>query len=131
MPLSILVVEDEKSVRTVIRQKLERDGHTVREAENGLIAERILLETRFDVALLDLIMPVRDGLETIRHIRSKYPALKIVAMSTPSSLMLLECAKLMGAHGSLAKPFTLADVEEVLAQVTGQPAQEKSGGRAA
>ena len=123
MTTRILVVEDEETVRFLISSALEKVGHTVAEAENGVEAERLLKAQTFDLVITDLIMPERDGLETIRYLRAHHPEVKIIAVSTPSTLMLLECARLLGAHGTLAKPFTLMDLEQAVDRVmTDSPA---------
>ena len=68
--LTILVVEDNKLNRDVARMTLEQDGHQVIEAENGLQALEVLTEHEVDIILLDIQMPVMDGLTTARHIRN-------------------------------------------------------------
>ncbi len=67
--LTLLVVEDNKLNRDVARMTLEQDGHTVIEAENGLQALELLAEHEIDIILLDIQMPVMDGLTTARLIR--------------------------------------------------------------
>jgi len=68
--LTILLVEDNKLNRDVARMTLEQDGNTVIEAENGLQAIELLTDNEVDVILLDVQMPVMDGLTTARHIRN-------------------------------------------------------------
>jgi CheY-like chemotaxis protein/HPt (histidine-containing phosphotransfer) domain-containing protein len=69
-PLAILLVEDNSLNRDVARMTLEKQGHKVFEAENGLQALETLINTEVDVILLDIQMPVMDGLTTARHIRN-------------------------------------------------------------
>ena len=115
----ILVIEDEDTIRTLITSALEQLGHDVIEAENGQVAERHLDEDRFDLVVTDLIMPERDGLEVIRDLRANHPDTRILAASTPSTLMLLEIAKLMGAHATIAKPYTLGELTESVSTLLG------------
>ena len=117
----ILVIEDEDTIRTLITSALEQLGHDVIEAENGQVAERYLDEDRFDLVITDLIMPERDGLEVIRDLRANHPDTRILAASTPSTLMLLEIAKLMGAHATIAKPYTLGELTESVSALLGSP----------
>jgi DNA-binding NtrC family response regulator len=110
MPLRILVADDEARLRTEIRDILTAQGHEVFEASDGREAESVLAIQQVDLVVLDLVMPVQDGLETITHLKALHPGLRIVASEQPSSLMLLECAALMGAHATLEKPFTAETV---------------------
>ena len=68
-PLSVLIVEDNQTNRFVLREMLERDGHSVVEAVNGLEGVKVASETRFDMILMDINMPVMGGLEATRQIR--------------------------------------------------------------
>jgi two-component system CheB/CheR fusion protein len=68
-PLSVLVAEDNRVNQLVIRRILEKLGHTVTIAENGRLATEILAENAFDVILMDIQMPVMDGIEATGVIR--------------------------------------------------------------
>ena len=71
----ILVVDDERLNRMLLRRALENQGHTVSEAENGQLALDSLAGQRFDVVLLDIVMPVLDGYATLEAIKAN-PALR-------------------------------------------------------
>ena len=69
MNKSVLIVEDSKLLRTVVRDELERNGFTVTEAEDGKTGLETALKTHPDLIMLDLIMPVMDGMTMFTHLR--------------------------------------------------------------
>jgi len=117
----ILIVEDDSSARAVLRETLELAGYVVREAGDGDEALRELADSVADLAIIDLFMPRKEGLETIREARGKFPDLKIIAISgggNRGQLEYLPIAERFGANRVLAKPFEqaalLGTVEELL-----------------
>ena len=88
---------------------LSNAGHICVEAEEGAKAVRALERSDFDVVVIDLLMPVREGVETIGEVRRRWPLVRIIAMSGGSmrlaSASLLHLAAGMGAHETLAKPI--------------------------
>jgi CheY-like chemotaxis protein len=118
---SILVVDDEAAMRGVMRRALERAGHKVAEAANGDDALAVLDKRAVDLVITDVIMPERDGVETIREMRRRRSPAKILVITGggPDKRMeYLGVAEIFGADRSLAKPFKLANlvgvVEEML-----------------
>lgn len=83
MPPSILIVDDDAPIRSVLRRKLEQYQYDVCEAADGNEAIRALETTRFDLVITDIIMPEKDGIETICFLRLKQPEVKIIAISAP------------------------------------------------
>jgi CheY-like chemotaxis protein len=113
----ILIIDDEAPMRHLLRVILERSGHTVAEACNGAEGVRACAEWSFDLVLCDILMPEREGLETIRELRRTQPWLRIIAMSggiSNSSMDPLRMAALLGACATLPKPFR---VEKLLQTV--------------
>jgi CheY-like chemotaxis protein len=105
----ILLVDDDDQFRDVIQMMLERQGHTVVIARNGNEAVKRFREQPPHLVITDLIMPDKEGLETIHDLRRITPGVKIIAMSgggraTPMNY--LKIAEGIGAAASLAKPFT-------------------------
>jgi CheY-like chemotaxis protein len=115
----ILVIDDEASVRTLIRRILEGEGHLVHEAGDGEDGLAQLQSTPVDLVITDIFMPHKEGIETIRELRRQFPGAKILAISGGGKQSGLEPplteAKLFGAHDILAKPFT---PQELLAVVS-------------
>jgi CheY-like chemotaxis protein len=108
--MKILVIDDDSSVRKFIATTLKKENYAVTEAENGVEGLKKLQEER-DIAVIitDLIMPEKEGIETIMEIRKINPALKILAISGggkagPENFLLL--ADAVGANATLKKPFS-------------------------
>ncbi len=118
----ILIVDDEELVRLTLRQILEGSGHTVVEAENGNNAFRVLEDVGADLVITDLLMPEKEGLETIGELRRSWPDVKIVAMSGGGRLNgrdFLDIARKLGAHDILSKPFGAKQLRDLVSNVLG------------
>ena len=117
MTTTVLVIEDEADIRQSIRTILETAGYAVIEAENGIPGLSLYASRRPDLVLTDIVMPEKDGLETIREICRMDPAAAIIAMSAYEygRMDFLEIAKRFGAAGTLRKPFR---PDELLASVS-------------
>jgi CheY-like chemotaxis protein len=109
---SILIVDDEALVRSMTRTALERAGHRVADAANGAEALALLDRESFDLAVIDLIMPEKEGIETIVQIRERGYGLKIIAASGGGAarLDLLPIARKAGADYTIGKPFNSPDL---------------------
>jgi DNA-binding response OmpR family regulator len=104
----ILVIEDDSSFRSVLLQMLEKAGYEVETAEDGNHALETSERFRPDLVLTDIVMPDKEGLETIQELLDRNPGLSIVAMSGggkygPDSYLPL--ARRLGAKACLQKPF--------------------------
>ena len=109
----ILVIDDDYQIRTMLREYLEFEGYEVKEATDGISGLAILKEFPIDLAIVDLIMPNKEGLETISEIRRDFQGLKVIAISGggrigPSSY--LPMAQSFGANRTFAKPFELDEM---------------------
>ncbi len=121
----ILVVDDERSIRKVVRTYLEDSGFTVAEASNGVEALDQVKAGGIDLVILDMMMPEMDGLEACRHIRADHPALPVIMLTARveevDRIMGLE----LGADDYVTKPFSgrevAARVKAVLRRVQGEP----------
>ena len=105
---SILVVDDDTQVLDVMSEMLRLEGHTVAVAENGRQAVDRIRDAEFDLVITDLIMPEKEGLETIADIRREHGQLPIIAISGGGRIGptdYLETARYIGANATLAKPF--------------------------
>ena len=105
----ILVIDDEELIRTFLKDLLEGEGYEVVTAGNG--AEGLaLFETRpADLVITDIIMPVKDGLDTILELKKKLPDLPVIAISAGGNIpkeRYLAVAGYMKNTRTLAKPFT-------------------------
>jgi DNA-binding response OmpR family regulator len=77
----VLIVDDDPDIRELLRSSIEREGYQVLEAENGKDAELIQVSTPADLLICDLIMPVKEGIETISLFRRDFPNVGIIAIS--------------------------------------------------
>lgn len=118
----ILVVDDEDLVRTTLRQMLEKDGHEVLEAVNGNEALEVFGKQKADLVITDIVMPEKEGIETIVELRKLEPDLKIVAISgggRTENFDFLDLAKKFGADNVLAKPFKMDEIRNVVGEILG------------
>jgi CheY-like chemotaxis protein len=109
----VLVVDDEKQIRDLIRQMLEGAGHVVIEAPDGRIALRVFRENPAALVITDILMPEQEGLGFIRELRQEFPAVKIIALSGGSVKVgfdVLDVARRFGAVTALEKPFQLEEL---------------------
>ncbi len=113
---SVLVVDDEDQVRALLRTTLEQAGYQVVEGRTGKEGLERYRESPTDLVIMDILMPGKDGLESIMELRSEYPAAKIIAITGGSqnvgSMDFLDVAKMMGARRTLHKPFQLKELLE-------------------
>lgn len=118
----ILVVEDDGPFRQMVRKILERAGYDVEEAKDGNAALVRFREQASDLVITDLVMPDKEGIETIMELRSVDPEVKIIAMSGGGRLkpeVTLAMARGLGARLTLAKPFSPQDLLGAVAEVLG------------
>jgi len=109
----ILIVDDEEVIRNLLRHVLEREGYEVIEAGNGKIALQVFRQQPADLIITDIVMPEKEGLETITELRKTYPDVKIIGMSGGGridSKDYLMIAQRLGANRTLAKPFEWNDM---------------------
>jgi two-component system, chemotaxis family, chemotaxis protein CheY len=116
----IVVIDDDPALRGTIRKILERGGHTVREAGDGDAGLRMVEEAQPDLVVTDLLMPEKEGIETIMELCDRYPRVRIIAISgaggvdDPGPLV---DAELFGAHATLPKPFSVDTLLRVVGEV--------------
>ena len=113
----VLLAEDNPVNQKVAVRFLERMGCTVRVADNGAEAVKAYREGRFDIVLMDLQMPVMDGLSATREIRAlegSGPATPIVALTANAMSGQLERCLEAGMNGFLSKPLEISRLQEVL-----------------
>jgi len=118
---SILVIDDEKLQRAILRKILEGAGHTVLDAQDGKRALEVYAESPTEVVISDMYMPEMDGLEFLVRVRETFPRARIIALSGGGYMgkeEVLAAASRLGAVGVLEKPYTVEEclekVEEVL-----------------
>lgn len=120
MPKRILVVDDAMFMRTAVRRILEQAGYdVVGEAENGQVAVERYCELRPDAVLMDITMPVMDGIEAAKTILSSDPkAIVLMCTALGQQSMVVEAIK-AGVKDYIVKPFQPARVLEGVGKAIG------------
>ena len=110
---NILIIDDDNQFRTMLRKMVERNGYEVIEASDGKEGIKLYRKNPTDLIITDLIMPEKDGIETIQELRKDFPDVKIIAISGGGRLGphdYLHLAKMLGAQRTLTKPIELPEL---------------------
>ena len=121
-PPTVLVADDDRSIRTVLTQALGRSGYQVRCTGNAATLWRWVEDGEGDLVITDVVMPDENGLDLIPRIRRIRPDLKVVVMSAQSTLMTAVKAAQRGAFEYLPKPFDLKELLAVVGRALAAPA---------
>jgi DNA-binding response OmpR family regulator len=109
----VCVIDDNELVRTTICNALREAGFETVEAEDGIAGLKVIAESKARVAVIDIVMPVREGHDVIVDATRQFPELKVLAVSgggMAGPKEYLELALQLGAHDALAKPFRNAEL---------------------
>ena len=104
----ILLIDDDDQIRAMLQQMLEREGHKVVSAADGKQGIKLFREQAADLIITDIIMPEKEGLETIMELRRDFPEVRIIAISGGGRMKpeeYLHLAERCGACRTLTKPF--------------------------
>ena len=113
----ILIVDDSFSARKFIAHLLKNAGHEITEAEDGQTCLKIVKEQKLDLIVLDIVMPEKEGIETILEFRRLFPEARIVAVSGGGKIdadSYLNLARRIGAVATLTKPFSWSQLLDVV-----------------
>lgn len=113
----ILVIDDDEQVRALLHEILARAGFEVVEAANGAEGVRAYRSAPSDLIITDLIMPEKEGVETILELRSEFPSARIVAISgggRNGAKDYLAIASRLGARRVVAKPFSRHEILDAI-----------------
>ncbi len=120
MMKNILLVDDEESIRRMVRAVLGEEEYVFTEASNGVEALEIMEGQSFDLILTDVIMPDCDGIELVMTVRKKLPDIKVIVMSGGGRVRAdhyLNLAEKLGAARVFEKPFNTAELRETVAEL--------------
>ncbi len=121
----IFVIDDDKQIRSLIRQMLERDGHEVSEAENGVAGLAAFIEAPAELVIIDLFMPEAGGWETIRALQRRVPGVPVIVISGGGALEglgrgdvgTLDSLRGLARYRVLRKPFAWKAFSEAVADL--------------
>ena len=127
----IIIIDDEEDIRIVLKEILERAGFEVEVASNGSDGMDLLRQKRADLVVTDIIMPGKDGVETVYDIRMEFPNTKIIVISGGGNVAPMEyqptaikttaylaSASEAGADLTLTKPFERAELISAVKELT-------------
>jgi two-component system, response regulator, stage 0 sporulation protein F len=120
-PASILVADDEGGIRLMLRTTLESDGYTLFEATNGREAVNVIRERHPDLVVLDLNMPVMDGMAVLEQLKKVEPRPRVIILTAYGSVSAAVKATRLGAIDFLEKPITPADLRQAVKSILEEP----------
>jgi DNA-binding response OmpR family regulator len=110
MKATILFAEDDIPFQTLIADQLQQEGYAVTTASDGAEAVELLNAQGFDLALLDIRMPGKDGLEVLQVIRARSPWTRVLMLTGVDDFSVALDAMKLGANDYITKPFSLDDL---------------------
>lgn len=122
---AILVVDDQKELRAVVRRVLTEAGHQVVEAEDGNAALAAFRANPPVLVITDIIMPEKEGIEVIATMKRERPEVKVLAISGGGRTRVMDflaVARKAGADAALEKPFRKSELLARVAELLGSPA---------
>ena len=112
--ISILIVDDESTMRSLLEKILAREGYQMYTASNGVEALEHLSERKFDIVISDMKMPKMGGFELLKHIKKEYPGAGVIIMTAYGDTYSVKDALLLGADEYITKPFKSYEISLVV-----------------
>ena len=120
----ILIIEDDDELRATFREILQKQGYEILEADNGDDGIRIYRDDPTDLVISDILMPGKEGIQTMMELKNEYPDIKIIAMSGGGfrgQVSYLDAAELLGgAAKTFAKPVDPVELIEAIKELIGE-----------
>jgi len=120
MKNKILLIDDDNHFREMFAELLKRNHYIVIEAPDGRYATELYAEHKPNLVITDIIMPEKEGIETILDLKRKYKDLKIIAISgggRTNAMDNLRSARLLGADKTFEKPFENRDILDAIEEI--------------
>ncbi|MDY6776256.1 MAG: chemotaxis protein CheY [Halobacteria archaeon] len=117
MANEVMVVDDSEFMRNLLKQILEDEFEIVGEAENGVEAVEMYEEKKPDLVMMDIVMPIRDGIEATAEIKDKNPDANVIMCTSVGQEEKMRKAVEAGADGYITKPFQKPSVMEAIDDV--------------
>jgi DNA-binding response OmpR family regulator len=116
-PIRVLVAEDDPDTRSMIQEALTMGGFSVTSTGEGIEADRIASEQRFDVVVSDIRMPGLDGMELARRLGARERPPRIILITAFPSPRTVELGYIAGAAQVLSKPFSLEKLTHLVGEI--------------
>ncbi|MFQ3285413.1 MAG: two-component system chemotaxis response regulator CheY [Natronomonas sp.] len=117
--MKVLIADDSEFMRSLLREILEEEYTIAGEAENGVEAIELYNENDPDLVMMDIVMPIRDGIEATGEITDSDPGAKVIMCTSVGQEQKMKNAIQAGAEGYITKPFqkpsVLEEIENVVA----------------
>jgi CheY-like chemotaxis protein len=116
----ILLIDDDDQVRMMMRMTLEKEGYVVEEAPDGSVGIRLYREQPADLVITDIVMPEKEGMETIMTLKRDFPSVKIIAISGGGKIAparYLDLAEQMGVQRTFSKPLDRSELLMAIREV--------------
>ena len=128
MKLKCLIVEDVTFIREIYRYSLRNENYEIiGEAADGIDALLKIKNLQPDIVLLDLVLPLKNGLEVLKEAHQLSPQSRFIVISSIDDVATIEFAKTLGAIEYLVKPFTKNQLLESLSRVSQNYSEVQSG----
>ncbi len=117
MENKILLIDDDEQFREMLAELLKRNGYDVIEASDGIHANSLYLKHHPKLVITDIIMPEKEGIETIIDLKREFNNIKIIAISgggRTNAMDNLRSARLLGADKTLEKPFENKEILNII-----------------
>ena len=124
----VLIIDDDEMIVESLSILLQNEGYDVLSSSNGKNGLKLLGKNRIDVVITDIIMPDKDGIDTIREIKKTYRNTKIIAMSGGGKIAAKEYltfVKQLGVRHTLSKPFEKEQILSALEAVLREPKRRR------
>ncbi len=125
MKIRVLLVDDEKEFVDVLAERLETRDFDVSKAYSGDEAIAALKEKKIDVVILDVLMPVKDGVETLREMKALQPIVEVIMLTGNATVESAVEGMKIGAYDYLMKPAETKDLVEKIAKAYKRKAEQE------
>ena len=113
----VLIADDSEFMRNLLREILEEDHTIIGEVENGVEAVEVFKDEQPDLVMMDIVMPIRDGIEATDEIKSANPDANVIMCTSVGQEEKMKEAVKAGADGYITKPFQKPSVMEAIQDV--------------
>ncbi|MGE4271786.1 MAG: response regulator [Desulfitobacterium sp.] len=114
---NILVVDDQIGIRRLLFEAFKEEGHSVQLAENGNEALRLLKDFQPELIIMDMNMPVKNGIDTLKEIRTLNKDVQVIMMTAYGDVHIMERSQEQGVNCYISKPFDLFELRDYVREI--------------